>query len=727
MAGLERYSAKTIVSYNIGDIGPGGGWVFITPSTSGNTTGQYFEIAPIGAVIGGGKKFADTAYTSTAITGADGTAIGTGRQNTLDIIAQGSIDSAANYCATLFYGGKNDWFLPSTNELLEVYNNRMVIGLDNLPNGNTWTSTEVSATDGRYVQMSTGDITQSIGKGFNNFFRPVRMFAVEYSPYVQRIGNDSVYGTGSDGNTIIAANTALSRDMYYNNLTINNGVMLNTNGFRVFVKNTLTLNGNIGVAATHTVSSNTVSGQTPAATSTTDSLGGNAFGNTFTASTMSTDLLKDISTAILGYYIDSGSNTRVVTGGAGGGNGVAGTVTPGAAGTRTPGANGTGATPGGAGSLNRNVLAPGGPGSAGSNGSAGSTPPAAAAGSTPPAAAAGVAGAGGPVVIIVAKNFDGNAYTAGGGYILAEGKNATAGGASATGTGAGPAATGSGATAGSAGSAAPGQALAHHNDNFAHYVTGDGTHGGHQAYAVPALPHGGYYPNQFQRLHADRYVYHGVFPQHHCGDGVHDHGAGHFHTPYAHYHGYSGDYYDDIGDFHAHAPHHVGEDTSRFSNINGIPHNSGHRNQPGVAWIGYGQSHSQHVDSNPQHNSFHDGSPMYCSNYKGHHYGVPRHHGSRVGFGSTQAHNNGGTVSHVGHVHAAGGSAGSAGTPGTNGSTTAGTNGSTTAGTAGQSGGGGGIIIVTDSPLSGISTSVSGGVIGSNTASSGTVVTVLNR
>lgn len=713
MAGLERYSTKTIVSYNIGDIGPGGGWIFITPSTSGNTTGKYFEIAPIGAVSGGGKKFADTAYISTAITGADGTAIGTGFQNTLDIIAQGSTDSAANYCATLSYGGKSDWFLPSQSELLEAYNNRSVIGYDNLPTGNTWTSTEVSATNGRYVQMGTGDIASSIGKGFTNFFRPVRMFAVEYSPYVQRIGNDSIYGTGADGNTIIAANTTLSRDMYYNNLTINNGTMLNTNGFKVFVKNTLTLNGNIGVSATHTVSSGTVSGQAPAATSTAVSLGGNAFGNTYTASSMSTDLLKDISTAVLGYYIDSSSNTKVITGGAGGGNGSPGTVTPGAAGTRTPGANGSGAGAGGAGTLSRNAGVPGGPGTAGSNGVAGSTPPAAAAGSTPPAAAAGAGAAGGPLVIIAAKNFDGNAYTAGGGYILAEGKNATAGGSSAIGTGAGPSATGSGATNGAAGSATPGQAIAHHSDGTSSYITGDGTHGPHATYApgTPNLPHGGHVPSLHTYVHGHTYRYVHQGNTHHCGQ------FGHFdHTrhnpPFAHHYG---DYLNPT-------------DPASHYNYNGINHNSyPHRPHSGVAFSHNGSHYSgqfnqthdvpHHHEHSPAGGYPHVAAAHYSCNY-------PRHHVDN-NYG-TYLVRNAGTVSSAGHLHAAGGAAGSAGTNGTNGSTTAGTNGSTTAGTAGQSGGGGGIIIVTDSPLSGISTSVSGGVIGSNTASSGTVVTVLN-
>ena len=33
--------------------------------------------------------------------------------------------------------------------------------------------------------------------------------------------------------------------MYYNNLTINNGVDVNTGGFSIFVKNTFTLNGTV--------------------------------------------------------------------------------------------------------------------------------------------------------------------------------------------------------------------------------------------------------------------------------------------------------------------------------------------------------------------------------------------------------------------------------------------------------------------------------------------------
>ena len=38
----------------------------------------------------------------------------------------------------------------------------------------------------------------------------------------------------------ISSNTSLTRDMYYNNLTINSSCDLDTNGYKVFVKGTLT-------------------------------------------------------------------------------------------------------------------------------------------------------------------------------------------------------------------------------------------------------------------------------------------------------------------------------------------------------------------------------------------------------------------------------------------------------------------------------------------------------
>lgn len=49
----------------------------------------------------------------------------------------------------------------------------------------------------------------------------------------------------TDGTVTISSNTSLTRDMYYLNLTVNNGVTLTSNGWRIFVYGTLTLNGKI--------------------------------------------------------------------------------------------------------------------------------------------------------------------------------------------------------------------------------------------------------------------------------------------------------------------------------------------------------------------------------------------------------------------------------------------------------------------------------------------------
>ena len=86
---------------------------------------------------------------------------------------------------------------------------------------------------------------------------------------------DPLYGTGSDGDVTISSNTTLTADMYYNNLTVNASVVLNTAGYRVFVKNLLVL-GNASVIGftTGSSASGSIAGGGAAATAVTNSLGG---------------------------------------------------------------------------------------------------------------------------------------------------------------------------------------------------------------------------------------------------------------------------------------------------------------------------------------------------------------------------------------------------------------------------------------------------------------------
>lgn len=157
---------------------------------------------------------------------------------------------------------------------------------------------------------------------------------------------DPVYGTGSDGTVIISANTTLTSDKFYNNLTINSNVVLNTAGYRVFVKNLLTLNSNskIGVCTANTYTMDTgfsgagsIAGGGATNTAVTNSLGGDSASQTATAPTVAQGGTGDKTTAsgywyqptqsVKGYVLNASNTTPLfLRGGAGGSSGAGGGV-----------------------------------------------------------------------------------------------------------------------------------------------------------------------------------------------------------------------------------------------------------------------------------------------------------------------------------------------------------------------------------------------------------------
>ncbi len=100
----------------------------------------------------GGGLIASAADNSTGVqwgcfgteVGASGTAIGTGASNTSAILSGcATRPIAASVCSTSAEGGKTDWFLPSRDELDELYTNREAIeGSSEFTGAYYWSSSE---------------------------------------------------------------------------------------------------------------------------------------------------------------------------------------------------------------------------------------------------------------------------------------------------------------------------------------------------------------------------------------------------------------------------------------------------------------------------------------------------------------------------------------------------------------------------------------------------------
>jgi len=109
------------------------------------------------------------------INGADGTAIGTGNQNTLDIINGCSApDIAAQICYTLVLNGYSDWYLPSKDELNMLYVNHLAIG--GFANMSYWSSTEGSNNQWGLGQNFSDGSFYNFGKADTRYVRAIRTF-----------------------------------------------------------------------------------------------------------------------------------------------------------------------------------------------------------------------------------------------------------------------------------------------------------------------------------------------------------------------------------------------------------------------------------------------------------------------------------------------------------------------------------------------------------------------
>jgi hypothetical protein len=118
------------------------------------------------------------------ITGANGFGIGTGYQNTLDIVAGCSTAGiAARLCNDLVLDGYSDWYLPSYDELNELYIRRAsinaavttIVGGTTIASSYYWSSSEYNGNDAYEQNMSNGT-QQNYVKTYGDYVRAVRSF-----------------------------------------------------------------------------------------------------------------------------------------------------------------------------------------------------------------------------------------------------------------------------------------------------------------------------------------------------------------------------------------------------------------------------------------------------------------------------------------------------------------------------------------------------------------------
>lgn len=183
--------------YSLGDTGPGGGIIFYvapTPFACGLTLNQkcsYLEAAPIadtnkksGNNNDNNKDNNDnndniTSYQwsdkSGGTIGAIGIAIGTGYYNTMLMLNQNKNPDHAGAISQNYRGpnNKNDWFLPSIDELKQLYSQKRIVG--GFLEENYWSSSEKNSNEA-WMQDFNNNGKKYDQKSKTYYVRPVRAF-----------------------------------------------------------------------------------------------------------------------------------------------------------------------------------------------------------------------------------------------------------------------------------------------------------------------------------------------------------------------------------------------------------------------------------------------------------------------------------------------------------------------------------------------------------------------
>ena len=163
----------TPLTYTVGDTGPAGGWI-LYDKESYSDGWRYLEAAP------NDQTSRSWGTSRLDVQGADRTAIGGGKQNTLDIIigdplANKAADECDSYSITNGGVTYDDWFLPSKDELNQMYANLHSQGVGGFTSNDYWSSSENNARDAWNQNFNNGN-QKSNNKNNNKQVRAVRAF-----------------------------------------------------------------------------------------------------------------------------------------------------------------------------------------------------------------------------------------------------------------------------------------------------------------------------------------------------------------------------------------------------------------------------------------------------------------------------------------------------------------------------------------------------------------------
>ena len=299
---------------------------------------------------------------------------------------------------------------------------------------------------------------------------------------------NKLFGNGLDGNIIYTSGVShLTRDYYFTNLTVNSGATLFTNGFKIFVKETLTNDGTIGMpigtSQTTSVLGGTVLTRNDGNISYNSA---NAIGGSITASQIT-----NFDELISGSRLVGGELQKIYAGAVGA--------------TGAAGADGTDGTANAGGASTGGNSTAGNAGTAGTKGTGGT---------------GGAGGQGGGMVVVLAKIVTGS------GTFVSQGTAGVAGN---------PGNPGNAGTAGNAGSTSPGTAhpgnpFSHTNPQAiqAHHIASNPVH-----HTTPDTT--GINPHHKGIGYATYHVPATSFPFHVPGNPFHNPGSHHpFHNPGSH-------------------------------------------------------------------------------------------------------------------------------------------------------------------------------------------------